>query len=376
MTLNTIIKEEFKLTNEITYLNHAAVSPWPSSTAKAVSDFAEQNARYGATYYPDWNKVEENLRANLAILINASSADDIALVKNTSEALSMVAYGIDWNAGDNIVISDEEFPSNRIVWQSLNDKQVSVKEVSLNTNPEDALIAAFDNKTRLLAISSTQYSSGRNLDLVKLGNACKKHGILFCVDAIQTIGALQFDVQKINADFVMADGHKWMLAPEGLALFYSNPNIRSQLKLYEFGWHMTKNMYDFNNKQWQIADTARRFECGSPNMLGIHGFDASVSLLLKIGMCNIEERLLENTEYLFELLAKNKKLEIITPQTPHSYAGIVTFKYSNKKDTNEVFADIWSKNIICAQRGDGIRFSAHFYTNKKLIKFAVDSLSL
>jgi len=374
MNIEALIQAEFNLTDKITYLNHAAVAPWPQSTTKAVTNFAIQNNIYGATYYPQWNEVETSLRSNLATLINAESPDDIALVKNTSEALSMVAYGLDWKTNDNIVTSDEEFPSNRIVWESLANKNVHLKQVKLESSPEEALIEALDENTRLLAISSTQYSSGINLDLVKLGKACKERDILFCVDAIQTIGALQFDVQKIQADFVMADGHKWLLAPEGLALFYCHPKIRSQLKLNEYGWHMTKDMYNFNSKEWEIADTGRRFECGSPNMLGIHGFDASVSLLLEIGMDKVEALLLENTEYCFSLLRKNTNVEIITPQTQGQFAGIVTFKHK-VIDNNELFEKLWSKDIICAKRGEGIRYSPHFYTSKNAIKHAVNLIS-
>ena len=374
MNIEALIQAEFNLTDKITYLNHAAVAPWPQSTTKAVTNFAIQNNIYGATYYPQWNEVETSLRSNLATLINAESPDDIALVKNTSEALSMVAYGLDWKANDNIVTSDEEFPSNRIVWESLANKSVHLKQVKLESSPEDDLIAACDENTRLLAISSTQYSSGINLDLVKLGKACKERDILFCVDAIQTIGALQFDVQNIQADFVMADGHKWLLAPEGLALFYCHSKIRSQLKLNEYGWHMTKDMYNFSAKQWEIADTGRRFECGSPNMLGIHGFNASVSLLLEIGMDKVEALLLENTEYCFSLLRKNTNVEIITPQTQGQFAGIVTFKHK-VIDNNELFEKLWSKDIICAKRGEGIRYSPHFYTSKNAIKHAVNLIS-
>jgi len=373
MNIHSLIQTEFKLSDQFIYLNHAAVSPWPVSTTNAITEFALENNIFGATYYPKWNEVETNLRSNLALLINAPSPDDIALVKNTSEALSMVAYGLEWQANDNIVTSDEEFPSNRIVWQSLSDKQVQLKQVSLKNNPEDALIATCDAHTKLLAISSTQYSTGITLDLVKLGHACKQKNILFCVDAIQTIGALQLDVQKIQADFVMADGHKWMLAPEGLALFYCSQKIRSTLKLNEFGWHMTRDMYDFNSQQWEIADSGRCFECGSPNMLGIHGFNASINLLLKIGMDKVEQLLLENTEYILSLLNKNKRVEIITPQTQGQYAGIVSFKHI-KRDSSELFSHLWSNNIICAQRGDGIRFSAHFYTSKENIKKATDLL--
>jgi len=373
MSIKSLIQAEFNLSSNITYLNHAAVAPWPNSTTKVITDFAHENNIYGATYYPKWNKVEQSLRQNLAELINAQSSDDIALVKNTSEALSMVAYGLEWKTNDNIVISDEEFPSNRIVWESLADKQVNVKQVSLNSTPEDALIAACDSNTRLLAISSTQYSSGITLDLVKLGQACKDKGILFCVDAIQTIGALQFDVQKIQADFVMADGHKWMLAPEGLALFYSSSNIRSQLKLNEFGWHMVEDLYNFTSKDWIAASTGRRFECGSPNMLAIHGLNASVRLLLEIGMDKVEKHLLERIQYFFELLNKNQDVRIVTPQKEGQFAGIINF-YHIERDNNALFEHLWSNKVICAQRGKGIRFSPHFYTDLDSIKAATELL--
>ncbi len=372
MNSDSIIQAEFSLSKDITYLNHAAVAPWPNRTTKAINDFAIENNIYGATYYPKWNETETQLRTNLAALINAENSDDIALVKNTSEALSMVAYGINWQPYDNIVTSDEEFPSNRIVWQSLADKQVTLNEVKLTgDNPEDALIAACNPHTRLLAISSTQYSSGINLDLVRLGKFCKQRNILFCVDAIQTIGALQFDVQAIQADFAMADGHKWMLAPEGLALFYCNENIRPQLKLNEFGWHMTEDMYNFSSKQWQVARSARRFECGSPNMLAIHGLNASISLLLEIGMDKVESLLKQRTEYLFELLNNNKNILVHTPQQQNRYAGITTFSHKTKSN-NELFDYLWSKNIICALRGNGIRFSPHFYTKMDSLKEAVN----
>jgi len=373
MNLNNIIQTEFKLSKDVTYLNHAAVSPWPESTSQAVIQFAKQNTVFGATHYPDWLKVEDRLRQNLAILINAKSPDDIALVKNTSEALSMVAYGIDWQPGDCIVTSDEEFPSNRIVWESLQDKGVSLKQVALSKDPEDDLIAALDTKTRLLAISSTQYSSGINLDLEKLGKICKQKNILFCVDAIQTIGALQFDAQKIHADFVMADGHKWMLAPEGLAVFYCAEKTRSSLKLNEYGWHMTQDLYNFSNKSWQVAESARRFECGSPNMLGAHGLDASIQLLLNIGMDKIESLLLDNSRYLFTLLNNIPDIEVITPQVDGKYAGIINFRHKSK-DNDALFEMLWNNKIICAKRGEGIRYSAHFYTSKELLSNAVDTI--
>jgi len=226
--MQDIIQKEFNLRKDLIYLNHAGVSPWPVRTSKAVQQFAEENTLQGSFRYMEWMKTETNLRVQAQKLINAPSKDDIALLKNTSEALSVVAYGLDWEKGDNIVSSNEEFPSNKIVWESLSHKGVEFREAELksDTSPEDALFSLVDKRTRLITISSVQFSTGLKMDLERIGHFCKSRGILFCVDAIQSIGSVQFDVQKIKADFVMADGHKWMLGPEGLAVFYSNSEAR------------------------------------------------------------------------------------------------------------------------------------------------------
>ncbi len=371
------IQNEFQLDPSLIYLNHAAVAPWPTRTQQAVIEFANENALLGATHYPEWLKVEQKLKLKLKTLINAPSVDDIALLKNTSEALSFVAGGLDWSPGDNIVISNQEFPSNRIVWQQLKSRGVEVREVDLtaHSSPEQALIDAFDKNTRLFSISSVQYASGLRVNLNQLGEACRKRQILFCVDAIQSIGALKFDVQSIQADFVMADTHKWMLGPEGVALFYCREEIRNQLKLTEYGWHMVENMHDFTREKWLAAKSARRFECGSPNMLGIHAANASVSLLLDVGINVIEEAVLERTQYALECIEKAANLELISLSSPKHLSGIVTFR-SHKVESEQLYNALMKKKIICANRGGGVRFSPHFYTDKDLINKAVQLSNL
>ncbi|MDY6979398.1 MAG: aminotransferase class V-fold PLP-dependent enzyme [Pseudomonadota bacterium] len=360
--VQALIEQEFNLQDDLIHLNHAAVGPWPGRTQQAVEAFARENHRLGSLHYPHWVEVETRLRERGARLINAA-ADDIALVKNTSEALSMVAWGLDWQPGETVVISDEEFPSNRIVWESLQSRGVKVHQVNLHghESPEQALIGAIDSTTRLLAISSVQYASGLRVNLVKLGEHCRQHNILFCVDAIQSLGALQFDVQACGADFVMADGHKWMLGPEGLALFYSRPQAREQLQLFEYGWHMVEQMGDFDNRQWEPAHNARRFECGSPNMLCSHALEASLSLIEEIGMSTIEQQVLENSRRLFDAIDQFPNLELITDTQPGRYAGIVVFRHK-QIPVEQLYPWLMEQRVLCAQRGGGIRFSPHFYT--------------
>ena len=264
--MNAII-DEFPQPADLYYLNHAAVAPWPARSARAVERFARENIATGARDYSQWLVTERSLRERLARLLNASSRADIALVKNTSEALSFVAFGLDWREGEQVIISSEEFPSNRIVWEALRPRGVEVVQVDLQgDDAEGALLAACTPRTRLMAISAVQYASGLRLDLERLGLGCEQRDVLLCIDAIQQLGALGMDVQRSRCAFAMADGHKWMLGPEGLGVFYCRQDLRERLALHEYGWHMLENAGDYDRDDWAPARSARRFECGSPNI--------------------------------------------------------------------------------------------------------------
>lgn len=362
--------QEFPLDPDIFYLNHAAVAPWPKRTAEAVQNFAKENCHEGSKHYLNWLQQEQTLREQLQELINAKSSDEIALLKSTSEGLSVIAYGLEWQSGDEIIISDEEFPSNRIVWESLAQFGVNLKQVTLGDNPEAALEKAITDKTRLLSISSVQYASGAVMDLNKLGKICAANQILFCVDAIQSLGVIPFDVIANQADFVVADGHKWMHGPEGLAVFYCKQDKQDLLKLNQYGWHMIKNPGDYTTKDWDTSETATRFECGSPNMLGIHALSSSLSLLLEVGIKEISQKTIELHEYLRQQL-KHQGYEILSPITK---AGITTFKAGNI-DHQALYKSLMSKNVVCAYRGGGIRFSPNFYQDKSVIDGALKVLS-
>ncbi len=360
------LKHEFPLDKNLTYLNHAAVGVWPRRTADAVKAFAEENMRQGATDYPKWMKVERELRGRLKWLVNAQSSDDIALLKNTSEGLSIVAYGLDWQAGDNIVSTDQEFPSNRIVWESLKSKGVELRFADISgDDPEAAMLELVDEHTRLMTVSSVQFATGMRMDLKRLGECCKEKKIFFCVDAIQSLGALQFDAQAIHADAVVADAHKWLLGPEGIALFYVSPEWRDRLKLNQFGWRMVEQSGDFDALDWKPAKSAQRFEPGSLNMLGVHAFHASLSLFEEIGMHEVERRVLERADALMTQISAHADLELLTPNQPGRYAGIVTFWHKQLDHAGHaaLYQRLMASRIICAHRAGGIRFAPHFYSN-------------
>jgi selenocysteine lyase/cysteine desulfurase len=253
-------------------------------------------------------------------------------------------------------------------WLAQAKHGVEFKEIDLHEaeTPEASLIQACDEKTRLLTISSVEYGTGKRIDLEKLGQFCSENNILFCVDAIQSLGALPFDVQKINADFVMADAHKWLLGPEGIALFYCKREVRDLLELHQFGWHMVKNVGNYAEKDWQIADSAQRFECGSPNMLGIHALSASLSLIEEVGIDVISNNIINNVSYIIDNIKNIGGLSFISPMEKPQYAGIVTFDIKGKNMT-DIYTKLMKNKVICANRAGGIRFSPHFYTSREKI---------
>lgn len=366
--------EHFDLSDDILYLNHAAVSPWPRRTVEAVQRFAAENGTTGSKQYMHWVATETRLRERLADLIGAAAASEIALAKSTSEALSMVAQGLSWEAGDNVVGIAQEFPSNRIVWQALADQGVSWRGLNLydlspDENPEDALIALCDGRTRLLAVSWVQYARGLRLDLARLGAACRARGILFCIDGIQGVGALPLDVQAVQADFVAADGHKWMLGPEGLALFWCRPALREQLRLTQFGWHMVEDMGDFDRTDWRPATDARRFESGSPNMLAAHALEASLSLIQDIGIEQVADTIDARVARLIELVDLHG-LELLSQRSTARRAGIVTFRVPGI-DQQALYQALMARDLMCASRGGGLRFSPHFYTPMEHLERAI-----
>ena len=371
--LDQLIEQEFPINKSIIHLNHAAVAPWPTRTTDAVIRFAQENNLVSSKNFNAWLESEKHVRELARSLVGAIHADDIALVKNTSEGLSMVAHGFPWQAGDNVVISAEEFPSNRVVWESLMNKGVEVRRVSLPCpgDVEQALIDATDSSTRLLSISSVQFASGLKTDLQRLGAFCKQRNIAFCVDAIQGLGVFPHDVSSMHIDFLVADGHKWLLSPEGLGIFYCAPEWRERLELHEYGWRMLEDPFDMMKTDWKPVATAQRFECGTQNSIAIVAMEQSLSLLLEIGIDEIWERVLERTESLFDLVTANDELQLISCNAEGRYAGITIFRHKNNS-VQDLYEKLSRNNVLCAMRGGGIRFSPHFYIPPDSLKKAIE----
>lgn len=301
----------------------------------------------------------------LARLTGATSSDDIALLKNTTEGISLVAWGLDWQAGDNMVLPLNEFPSNRLPWLAQSAHGVEVREVDIRAakNAEDALLGAMDSHTRLLSVSAVHWNDGFRLDLEILGQACRAKGVLFFVDAIQQLGALAIDVEACHIDFLAADAHKWLLGPEGIAVFYSRASARPRLRLIQQGWHMFENPWNFHRSEWEPATSAKRFEAGSPNSVGQAALSASLKLLLEAGMEQVSRRILHNTEFLVQALSLVPDVQITSCTEPERRSGIVCFTHQNIP-VRALNTRLAKTGVTCAVRGDSIRLSPHFYQDE------------
>jgi selenocysteine lyase/cysteine desulfurase len=207
------IRKEFPVTQHRLFMDHAKVAPLPRPVQATITAFAADACEQGTAHYAEWLKELEIVRARFARLINAEPGD-VAFVKNTSEGLSIVANGIDWQEGDNVVIPDIEFPANVYPWMNLKRRGVEVRFVKAVRGrvPFEQITAQVNARTRVLSISSVEFNSGFRNDLKRIGEFCKEKDIYFCVDAIQSLGVIPMDVKAYNIDFLAADGHKWMLS--------------------------------------------------------------------------------------------------------------------------------------------------------------------
>jgi len=252
---------------------------------------------------------------------------------------------------------------------------VEIREIDIRaaSDAEAALLDAMDARTRLLTVSAVQWSDGFRLDLQRLGDACHARRVLFFVDAIQQLGALPVDVQACRIDFLAADAHKWLLGPEGIAPFYSSDNARGQLTLRQQGWHMFDDPWNFQRDDWTPADSARRFEAGSPNSTGQAALHASIGLLLEHGMERIGARVLRNTEYLLAGLMPLQGVQLVSHSEPARRSGIVSFRCDSVQ-ARELYRNLAALGTTCAVRDGAVRLSPHFYQDEQQLETFMDQL--
>ena len=367
-------RSEFPVTETYIYMNHAGVAPLSRRVQDAMIGFIEDATVNGAVNAEQWAETAEICRAAAAHLINADTTE-IAFMKNTTQGILIAANGIEWREGDNVVTTAVEFPANIYPWWSLKERYGvqtrMVPERDGGIHIED-IASAIDARTRALTISHVEFASGFRNDIQVLGDLCREHNIWFIVDAIQSLGAIEVDVKSCNVDILAADGHKWLLAPEGAAIFYCADEKRERLINTNIGWSSVVNPRDFLNYDLTQKPDATRFEEGSYNSVGLYGLKAAIDLLLDVGIPTIEARILELTKRLTEGL-EAKGYRVITPKTDSERAGIVIFE-SERHTPSEVYEKLHAEKIITAERGSGVRVSPHFYNTLSEIEHLLEVL--
>jgi selenocysteine lyase/cysteine desulfurase len=361
-------RKEFPITKNYVYLDHSGVAPASLRVKNAIERFLAESAEGGAFHYPKWAQRMNEIRSACARLINAAP-DEIAFVKSTSHGLSIVAEGLDWKPGDNVLIYEKEFPSNIYPWLNLKRKGVEVKAIPPREDRLDFrdIERLIDPRTRLLSISSVQFANGFRIDLKRVGELCEQKNVLLCVDAIQSLGVIPMDVKAFHIDFLSADAHKWLLGPEGIGIFYCRRGLAERLVPPLIGWKCVQNELDFDHPDFCLKMDALRFEEGSMNLLGIFGLGAAIDLLLEVGIKDIETRVLGLGEVIFHE-AEQRGLAVLTPREARERGGNVTV--AGHFDPVKVNERLRKNGIMVNSRGGGLRVSPHFYnTEEEILAF-------
>jgi len=355
-------QDSFPVTQNLIYLNHAAVAPLVKPAAEAMVKLASDASRYGSFHYDQWLQTYENLRVQAALLIGAHR-DEIAIVKNTSEGIAAIALGLDWRPGDRVVAFREEFTANYYPWLRLEKRGVEVHWLSIHDSLEQIDKAA--KGARLLAISYVNYLSGHRVDLDGIGEICRRHGCFFFCDAIQGLGAFPLDVRKSSIDALSADGHKWLLGPEGCGVLYIRKALLDQIEPVEFGWTNVAAYADYASRDMTLRPDAGRYECGTLNTIGIYGLEAAIRFLNEAGIDRVAPAVLDRANQI-EAGIRAKGYEVMGPRTPQSSSGIVTFRKQGV-DSRAIVSQLRKAGIITAPRQGWVRTSPHFYISPQSV---------
>jgi cysteine desulfurase/selenocysteine lyase len=369
------LRRLFPITDRYAYLNHAAVGPLPTPSAEAMQRHIAQRQGLGEADHEEWDQRVQNVRSLAACLIGAT-LEEIAFVSSTSHALNIVAAGLDWQPGDNVVCAEGEFPANVYPWVNLRRRGVDVRfaqEVD-GRIPLESIASVVDGPTRLVAISFVEFFSGYRNDLAQIGEICRQHGALLCVDAIQGLGALALDVRACGIDFLAAHAAKWLLGPIGIGFLYCRAERLPEIDLVMGGWRGVADQGNYFRYDAAWYADARRFEVGSLNHLGIAGMGGSLQLLLDVGIERIEARIRQLTDYLLAGLLDLGFMVITPHERPSERSGIISFVPDNR-DPQALAAQLLEAGVAVSARGPCIRVSPHCYNTETEIDRLLDVLA-
>lgn len=343
------------------FFNNAAMAPPSLRVVQAMQGFMTECAEQSSRNYAAWGRRVTQVRSKAAALIGGQ-ASDIAFTGNTSFGLSYVAQSFPWLPGDAVLVPVPDFPSNVYPWQNLKNRGVEVIEVPRRDGrlTREDCERALTPGTRMFTLSSVDYASGYAADLMDLGDWCREKGLIFVVDAIQSLGVLPLDVQRMGIHALAAGAHKWLLGPMGIGLLYVAPHLRSLLQPCLAGW---KSVVDPENFElhFQLREDAAVFEPGTLNLAGIFGLEAALDLLSEVGAENIRARVFAVCDALVAGL-RERGLKVPTSLQAQERSGLIFFE---APEPERLFRALLAQDVMLSLRNKRLRLSPHFYNNEE-----------
>lgn len=356
------MRRQMPVSDRWAYLDHAAVAPISAPARDAIAAWANQSSCQGGVAWLQWARDIEKTRRLAAGLVG-SAPDEIALVPNTTSGISLVAEGYPWQPGDNVVTLSDEFPSNAYPWLNLAARGVEVRRVPVPAARVqlNSLDEACDSRTRIVAVSWVGYVSGWRNDPAALAELAHRRGALLMLDAIQALGVFPLDVQAAGVDFLAADGHKWLLGPEGAGILYVRREHLNLLRPLGVGWNSVVHAHDYARIEPDWKPSAARYEGGSCNMPGLLALGASLALLAEYGPSATAQRVVELTDEACRRLAR-LGARFFTDRTPGHTSGIVSFDLP-RRDAAAVRKHCQEQGVVLRLRSGWLRISPHAYNN-------------
>jgi len=366
-------RSEFAVTRDYVYLNHASAGVLPRSSVAAIDEFLLRHAEAGMLGTYPYDERMPEFRERIAGFIGARGTE-IAIAPNTSAAANVVAAGIDWQPGDEVVLCDNEFPANAIPWVALRRRGVNVRliQTARRRLTPDVLAEELTPRTRAVAVSWVSYADGYRHDLRALAGVAHECGAYFCVDAIQGLGVFPVDVADAGVDAFFAGGAKWMLSLHGIAVLYLGPRVRDRLALAMPGWRSLEDMWDFHNYEQPFSREAMRFEAGTPNLIGTLSLVSAIGLLERCGDA-LAAHVLALTDRLCDGL-RSLGAQLATLRGDGISSGIVTFSIPGY-DSMELGRALQDRKIVTTYRPSGIRVSPHGYNTATEIDVLLENLA-
>ncbi len=366
------LRREFPVLEHWIYLELANKAPLPRAAEQAIQDYIADCWQEGGTNAFSLERVEE-AREAVARLVDAPPAA-IAFVRNTTEAINMVARGLGLEAGDNVLVAEDDYWSSVFGFRLLEAEGIEVRWVRKQEGariPVDAFVELVDERTRAAAISWVSYITGYRADVAALAQACRERGVVSVIDAIQAVGVLDLSFEGCGADFIACGGHKGMLAMPGCGYLYLREDAQDRIRPVFGG----QNAFPHSQGKEAPLDPwpdARRYEYGNFNYMGLGVLRCSAEFLGGIGLNHIEARVRELTTLLIERV-EARGIEVLTPKPWEERAGIVALGIEG--DAEATVERLLDDRIRANVRGPGaVRASPHFYNTEEEVERFVAAL--